>query len=153
MSKAYITRPAERILHFNTMENKKSIRTAALLIAAFLILVTAACLIYLLAVHNHAQSCVADIYQNGELILSIPLDRVQEPYTLDIEGENGCINQIEVRPDSIGMISANCPDLLCVKQGFIHSPTIPVTCLPNRLVIRLRPMENAFTNGPDAVTY
>lgn len=153
MSKACIAWLAERILHVNTIKNKKSIRTAAIMIAAFLILVTSACLIYLLAVHNHVQSCVADIYQNGELILSIPLDHVKEPYTLDIEGENGCLNQIEVRPCSIGMISADCPDLLCVKQGFIHSPTIPVTCLPNRLVIRLRPMEDGFVNGPDAVTY
>lgn len=138
----------------NTMENKKSIRTAALLIAAFLILVMAACLLYLLAVRNHEQNCVAEIYQNGKLVLTIPLDQVQEPYTLDIEGENGHVNRIEVRPGSIGMIYADCPDLLCVKQGFIHSPTIPVTCLPNRIVIRLRPVENAATGaGPDAVTY
>lgn len=125
-----------------------------MLIAAFLILVTAACLLYLLAVRNHAQSCVAEIYQNGNLILTIPLDQVQEPYTLDIKGENGHVNCIEVRPGSIGMISANCPDLLCVRQGFIHNPTIPVTCLPNRLVIRLRPVENTATGaGSDAVTY
>lgn len=153
MSKARIAKPAERILHLNTMENKNSIRTAALLIAAFLILVTAACFIYLLAVRNHAQSCVAEIYQNGDLILTIPLDQVQEPYTLDIE-ENGHVNRIEVRPGSIGMISADCPDLLCVRQGFVHSPTIPITCLPNKLVICLRPVENAATGaGPDAVTY
>lgn len=136
------------------MENKKSIRTAALLIAAFLILVTAACLLYLLAVQNHPQSCVAEIYQNGTLILTIPLDRVQEPYILDIEGENGHLNRIEVRPESIGIIYADCPDLLCVRQGFISSPTIPVTCLPNRLVIRLRPAEKTSTDiSPDAVTY
>ena len=138
----------------NTMENKKSIRTAALLIAAFLILVTAACLLYLLTVRNHTQGCVAEIYQNGKLILTITLDKVQEPYTLDIEGENGHVNRIEVRSGCIGMISADCPDLLCVRQGFIHSPTIPVTCLPNRLVIRLRPAENTSTDAePDAVTY
>ena len=138
----------------NTMENKKSIRIAALLIAAFLILVMAACILYLFAVRNHAQSCVAEIYQDGKLILTIPLDQVQEPYTLDIEEGNGHVNRIEVRPGCIGMISADCPDLLCVRQGFIHSPAIPVTCLPNKLVIRLRPVENAATDaGPDAITY
>ena len=154
MAKACIAWPAERIFHSNTMENKKSIRIAAMLIAAFLILVTAACLLYLLAVKNHAQSCVAEIYQNGTLILTIPLDQVQAPYTLNIEGENGHVNRIEVRPESIGMIYADCPDHLCVKQGFIHSPTIPVTCLPNRLVIRLRSAENTSADiSPDAVTY
>lgn len=154
MSEACIAWLAERILRLNTMENKKSIRTAALLIAAFLILVTAACMIYLTVVRNHTQSCVAEIYQNGDLIYTIPLDQVQEPYTLDIKGENGHVNRIEVRPGSIGIISADCPDLLCVRQGFIHSPAIPVTCLPNRLVIRLRSAENETIGAePDAVTY
>lgn len=154
MSEACVAHPAERILHLNTMENKKSIRTAAFLITAFLILVTAACLLYLLAVQSRTHSCVADIYQNGKLILSIPLEQTQEPYTLDIEGENGCINRIEIRPGSIGIVSADCPDLLCVQQGFIHSPVIPVTCLPNRLVICLRQAENtAWEDATDAVTY
>lgn len=121
---------------------------------AFLILVTAACLICLLIVQGSSGSCIADIYQNGQLILSIPLDQVSEPYVIDIEGENGCHNQIEVRPDSIGVISADCPDLLCAKQGFIHTPTIPITCLPNKLVIRLRPARRSFDdNGADAITY
>lgn len=154
MSEACDADPAERILQLNTMENKKSIRTTAFLITAFLILVTASCLLYLMAVQGRTHSCVADIYQNGKLILSIPLDQVQEPYTLDIEGENGCINRMEIRPDSIGMVDADCPDLLCVRQGFIHSPAIPITCLPNRLVICLRPAENiASEETTDAVTY
>lgn len=154
MSETCVADPAERILHLNTMENKKSIRTAALLLTAFLILVTTACLLYLLAVQSRSLSCVADIYQNGKLILSIPLDQVQETYTLDIEGENGCINRIEIRPGSIGMVAADCPDHLCVKQGFIHSPAIPVTCLPNKLVICLRPAENTASKDiTDAVTY
>lgn len=136
------------------MDNKKSIRTAAILITTFLILVMAACLLYLIAVQGSPKSCIADIYQNGQLIQSIPLDQVSEPYVLNIEGENGCYNRIEVRPDSIGVISADCPDLLCAKQGFIHTPTIPVTCLPNRLVIRLRPADHsAGDNGTDAITY
>ena len=154
MSEACVADPAERILHLNTMENKKSIRTAALLITAFLILVTAACLLYLWTVRSRIQSCVADIYQNGKLILSIPLDQVQEPYTLNIEGENGCINCVEIRPGSIGVVAADCPDHLCVKQGFIHSPAIPVTCLPNRLVICLRPVKGTASEDiPDAITY
>lgn len=136
------------------MDNKKSIRTAAVLLTTFLILVMTACLLYLLAVQKNPQSCIAEIYQNGQLIQSIPLDQVSETYTLDIEGENGCYNRIEVRHDSIGVISADCPDLLCAKQGFIRTPTIPITCLPNKLVIRLRPADNPAGNyGTDAITY
>lgn len=136
------------------MDNKKSIRTAAILITTFLILVMAACLLYLMAVQNSSESCIADIYQNGQLIQSIPLDQVSEPYTLEIEGENGCYNRIEVRLGSIGVISADCPDLLCAKQGFIHTHTIPITCLPNKLVIRLRPADHSAGGiETDAITY
>ena len=136
------------------MDNKKSIRTAAILITTFLILIMAACLLYLAAVQSRPGNCIADIYRNGQLIQSIPLDRVSEPYTLEIEGDNGCYNRIEVRPGSIGVISADCPDLLCAKQGFIYTPTIPITCLPNKLVIRLRPADHsADGSGTDAITY
>lgn len=133
------------------MKNTKNAKAAALLITAFLILVTACSLFCLLAVRKRAGACTAEIYQNGERILSIPLDQVTETYTLDIEGENGC-NRIEVRPGSIGVVSADCPDRLCVRQGFIHSPSVPITCLPNRLVILLRPAAGNDAS-PDAITY
>ena len=80
---------------------------------------------------------VADIYQNGTLLQSIPLSSVTESYTFTIIGENGACNEIEVFPGSIGIISANCPDKLCVKQGHISNSLLPITCLPNHLVIQL----------------
>lgn len=135
------------------IENKKNTRKAALLIVVFLVLITAACLLYLLAVQNPAEGCIADIYQNGKLILSIPLNQVQEPYSLDVKGDNGCVNHIEVHPGSIGILWADCPDKLCVNQGFIQSPTIPITCLPNRLVIILRAAEDNAPDTTDIVTY
>lgn len=135
-------------------DTMKNTRIAALSITAFLILVTACCLLYLLWTHENHQNCVAEIYRDGRLLFSIPLDQVQETYTLDIEGENGGVNRIEVRQGSIGVISADCPDKLCVSQGFAENPTIPITCLPNRLVIRLRPVNTtAADSAPDAVTY
>lgn len=135
-------------------DSKKNTRITALSMAAFLILVTAACLLYLLSAGENAQNCVAEIYQDGRMLFSIPLDQVRETYTLDIEGDNGSINRVEVRPDSIGVTWADCPDKLCVSQGFAHSPTIPIVCLPNKLVIRLRPAgADSPDTAADAVTY
>lgn len=88
--------------------------------------------------HSATASLTADIWQNGTLVQSIPLDSVSEPYTITLTGEDGCTNVIEVRQGSIGIISADCPDKLCVKQGFIDSSLLPITCLPNRVVIQLR---------------
>ena len=135
-------------------DTKRNIRIAALSIAAFLILVTAVSLLYLLSAGGNAQDCVAEIYRNGRLLFSIPLDQVQETYTLDIEGDNGGLNRIEVRHGSIGVTWADCPDKLCVSQGFANNPTIPIVCLPNKLVIRLRPVgTDSPDTAADAVTY
>lgn len=101
--------------------------------------------------HKHL---IGDIYQNGTLIESISLDAVTESYSFTITGENNCTNQIEVRPGCIGIISASCPDKLCVHQGFIDSGLLPITCLPNRLVIQIR-TENTTADSfsPDITTY
>ena len=109
-------------------------------------------------------SLYADIYQNGELIQSIHLSTVTESYTMTIyDDEQKLYNQVEVRPGSIGIVSASCPDKLCVHQGFISNSLLPITCLPNRLVIQLRQQKNNTENTesshntnkitPDIITY
>ncbi len=80
---------------------------------------------------------VAEIYVNGKLTDSIPLNRVSETYRFTVENESGS-NVVEVRPGSIGIVSADCPDKICVNQGFITDSHLPVTCLPHRLVICIR---------------
>lgn len=95
---------------------------------------------------------IAEVYQNGQLLQSIALSDLEESYTFTVTGENGAVNEIEVRPGSIGILSASCPDKLCVHQGFISNSLLPITCLPNRLVIQIRrEAENEIT--PDIVTY
>lgn len=94
----------------------------------------------------------ADIYQNGELKQSIDLSTVKESFTFTMEGESGCTNKIEVRPESIGIISASCPDKLCVHQGFINNSQLPIICLPNRLVIQIR-QEEISEESTDIITY
>ncbi len=135
----------------NTGKIKKSIGPLA--VTAFLLFTAAVCFLYLYGSRKYAGNCVAEVYQDGSLVRSVSLSRVTEPYTFDITGKNGSLNRIEVRPGSIGMIRADCPDGLCVAQGFIHSPGIPITCLPNRVVIRLRPEKLFPDKVPDAVTY
>lgn len=108
---------------------------------------------------NSSQRIVADIYQDGTLLQSIPLDTVEEPYTFTITTEDGGWNEVEIRPGSIGILSASCPDGLCVHQGFISTSLLPITCLPNRLVIQIRLEETGGQGSAtadetlDAITY
>ncbi len=136
------------------MKSKDQTVPAALLIGAVLIFITALSLLYILLSKSPKGGLIADIYQSGELIASIPLNEVRETYRFTVTGDEGHVNEIEIRPGSIGIISADCPDKLCVRQGFISDSRLPVTCLPNRVVIRLRPQEeNSETISPDIISY
>ena len=87
---------------------------------------------------------------------TIRLDTVTGEYTFEITGDAGATNTVCVRRGSIAIVSASCPDQICVHQGFISTSLLPITCLPNRLVIRVR--EEASTPNeqmpvPDGTTY
>lgn len=122
---------------------RKKIHPLPIFIGAALTLLAVISLLLILLPQNNATGYTADIYQSGELLTSIDLSAVSQPYTFTVTGENGCTNEIEVRPDEIGIISADCPDKLCVHQGFISDSRLPITCLPNRLVIQLRPTDES----------
>ncbi|MCR5461334.1 MAG: NusG domain II-containing protein [Acetatifactor sp.] len=127
----------------------------AIILSALITLLLLACLcsIAWIAVRAKNQSLVAEIYQNGTLIKTIPLYLVTENQTFTVTGENGAENVIEVRPGSIAVISASCPDKVCVHQGFRSDSLLPITCLPNHVVIKLRPAKDSDASGIDAFTY
>jgi len=76
------------------------------------------------------KSDIALIYIGGQMYRRVELSGVEESYTIPI-GEG---NVALVEDGSISMLSADCPDKLCVKQG--HATVLqPVTCLPNSVTI------------------
>lgn len=80
---------------------------------------------------------MANIYQDGVLIQSIDLSRVEEPYSFTVTDDQGHENTIEVEPGRIRVSEASCPDQICVNTGWLDSGIEPIVCLPARLVIRL----------------
>lgn len=132
----------------------------AVLLAAALLVIAVLCGIRIYAVSHRSaddgRALYADLYQNGELLQTIRLDTVTGEYTFEVSGEDGATNTVCVRPDSIAIVSASCPDQICVHQGFISSSLLPITCLPNRLVIRVRKEASVPDDTapvPDGVTY
>ena len=122
-----------------------------------LILILSCCFILFSNPSQNTTEIYADIYQEGVLLESIALHQVSTPYTFTITGKNQCQNTIEIRKNSIGIIEADCPDKLCVKQGFISTSILPITCLPNQLVIQIRQETSSVFNSPsetlDAISY
>ncbi len=142
------------------MNTKQDYKKAAVIISLILLLSASLSLLYLLipGLGSKAADCgyTAEIYQDGRLLYSIPLSGISESRAFVVESAEGGINEIEIRPGSIGIISADCPDRLCVRQGFVTDAKLPITCLPNRLVILLRPASGRADHDsitPDIFTY
>ncbi len=59
-------------------------------------------------------------------------------YSLAQDGEyplNGGTNILCIRDGKAYLTDANCPDLLCVKQGKVSINGQTITCLPNKLTV------------------
>ena len=91
-----------------------------------------------------SRGTVANVYQNGVCIRSIDLAAVTEGYTFTVTDEAG-ENVVEVAPGRIRVLSADCPDQVCVRMGWLSDAAAPIVCLPHRLVIRIEtaPAEGA----------
>lgn len=99
-------------------------------------------------------SSIADIYQNNELIRSIDLSKITDTEFFTIETADGGYNHIEIRSHAIGIIKASCPDKICIHTGFISNSLMPITCLPNHLLIMIRPSDDSSADSlPDALAY
>lgn len=108
----------------------------AKVILLLLVLVGAACAAYVL-LRPAGTGVVARITLDGELVEEIDLSAVTQAYTFTVEGPGGFTNTIQVEHGRIRVLEAGCPDQVCVNQGYISDGTVPIVCLPNRLVIEI----------------
>ena len=96
----------------------------------------AAVAVWLLFRGGSTGSPIARISREGVLLEEIDLNQVEEYYTLTFEDERGT-NTVLVEPGRIRISEADCPDQVCVNQGFISDGTVPIVCLPHRLTIEI----------------
>lgn len=90
----------------------------------------------------------AVITQNGRVIRTIDLAAVTEPYEFDVTDSHGGRNRIRAEHGRIAVISADCPDLICVNHGYIEDGAGAIVCLPHRLSIVIEDSDGSL---PDAV--
>ena len=119
------------------LSNKK--RADLILVVALLLLAGA---LYLTLNANRQEGGVAVVRVNGV---------ETERHSLAVDGTfplNGGTNILVIRDGQAWLSEADCPDLLCVKQGKIHYTGQVITCLPNRLTVTV---EGGEPNGVDLV--
>lgn len=81
---------------------------------------------------------VAVVTLDGQEVHRVDLSWVSEGYALSYTGKNGITNVVEVSPGAIRVREADCPDQICVRQGWIRTGVAPIVCLPNSLVIEIK---------------
>lgn len=81
-------------------------------------------------------SPTARISRDGVLLEEINLDQVDAPQSFVLEDESGS-NTVTVEKGRIRISAADCPDQICVKQGWISGGTAPIVCLPHKLMIEI----------------
>ena len=84
---------------------------------------------------------IAEVYSGDTLVRRIDLAAVTEAYEFDVLCESGK-NTVLVEPGAISVSHADCPDGRCVRQGSIPPGTLPIVCLPHRLIISIEELGN-----------
>lgn len=78
---------------------------------------------------------VAVIKQNNNVIREIDLNKIKEPQRIQIDGDYTTV--ILAEDGRIRFEEANCPDLVCVKSGWLTENGDMAVCLPNRVSVKI----------------
>ena len=119
------------------MENRKRLLRDLVLIALLLALAAG---LYVTVGRPKDEGATAVVRVDG---------RVTERHPLTENGVyplNGGSNILVIENGEAFLSEADCPDLLCVKQGRIRYNGQTITCLPNRLTVTV---EGGESNGVD----
>ena len=79
---------------------------------------------------------------DGEVYAAYDMDEVKG--IVPISTPNGGENRLWVQEDLVFMDEANCPDQTCVKQGVIKDGTVPIVCLPHKVIVRIEGGESGL---------
>lgn len=79
----------------------------------------------------------AEITLDGKPYKKILLSEHKGEDKIDVKTEYG-YNIIEIKDGSIGIIDADCPDIICIKSGFISKPGQLLVCLPHKLMVEIK---------------
>lgn len=116
------------------------------LILALLIGAVAVSAAVLLLQGRGNRASVARITRDGVLLEEIDLTKTQAPFSFLLEDGRGR-NLISVEQGRIRVSEADCPDQICVDQGWISDGTVPIVCLPHRLMIQIVGGEEGLDGG------
>ena len=112
------------------MEFLKKHKNDILLILAVLILAGG---VWIYTLCTRAAGGEAVVTVDGEEVLRAPLS---EPRTYVRQDQSGAVlNTVVIRDGRVCVESANCPDKICVRTGWVQYDGQMIVCLPHKLIV------------------
>ncbi|MEZ3421572.1 MAG: NusG domain II-containing protein [Eubacterium sp.] len=81
---------------------------------------------------------------NGFTVAELPLDA---DMVYEIETDNRITNILEISDGRVSMISADCPDEICVHHKSISKNNETIVCLPNQVLITVHAEQENEVDG------
>ncbi len=97
------------------------------IVVAALIILALIAMLLIIFLPNEGKD--VEIYKNGELIATYPLN---ENRAFEVGNM-----RIEIFDGSVSVIESDCPDKLCVHAAPISASGSTIICVPNKLVIKI----------------
>lgn len=102
----------------------------SVLTVVFIAAVIAICMMF-----RDSESEYVEVVQENKVIMTIDISEESDS-VWRIESSDGGWNEITLRDGKISITDSDCPDKTCVKTGNLRSESVPIVCLPHKLVIR-----------------
>ena len=102
----------------------------------------------LLTLSGIGKGAEAIVTVDGEVYGRYALD---EPQEIPIVIDGVTANVLAIEDQKADMVSASCPDKLCVQQKAIANTNETIVCLPHKVVISIDNSANTDDDAPDAV--
>lgn len=114
---------------------QKSEKKTKIILWAIVALAVLGCALWLLLPHGGTTDCTAEIWIDGKMVRSIYLPQAaEEEISL---AEYGKEVLLEVKSHRIAFISSDCPDKVCIHNGWLAREGEQAVCLPNRVSVIL----------------
>lgn len=124
------------------MKKKKNL--IAILILALIIVLS---LFSLKIINRESKTLgIVKVIKNNEVIKTIDLSKVKESYEFEVKGDNEESNTIKVENTGVSIVSASCKDKICIHTGKIKDSSLPIVCLPNKLIIKFESTKESEDN-------
>lgn len=124
----------------------KKIRNDIILIVSILLI--ALLVFFIFKLNSTDDNLHAMVYYDNELVLEVDLDsnsyKIHNNEIVNKNNDNEYIVKgseseltIIVNDNGIKVLDSGCSDKVCVNQGYISSSNRTITCLPNKIYIKL----------------